>query len=183
MGDGTREAAGRADEDRPMFETRLREELARPETVAEGNRAWDVPAGFQREHDIIVLVGRVAEGDAASSKVTDSVVDAASSEGLLRSARRCGDDGVATCVARCCKDGGLGCFVMEERESLTLDECFAAVPGRVVVSVAPARAQALADMLDDVEVPYAALGQVGGDRLVLADTDDKTLVDLPLSEL
>lgn len=182
MGDEKREATVATSEDRSLFERRLREELAKPEGPA-GD--WHVPAGFVDRHDIIVLVGNTGDerDDCVPDEVVDSVVRAAAKDGLVKSARRCGEGGVATCVARCCKAGGLGCYVMGERETLSVEGCFEQMPGRVVVSASARRVQALADMLDDVDVPYAALGQVGGSRVTLAGTDNEPLIDLELAEL
>lgn len=164
--------------ERVQFEGRLKEALGKPEPQSYD---WGVTASFVEPRDIIVLVGYEAEDE---QDVVDSVLRAGIARGLIRSARSCGEDGAAPCVARCCKDGGIGCYVIESSDTPSLDEAFSPLVGCVVISVAPKHVETLADLFDDVDVPYIALGQVGGDRITFcAAPDDKTYVDLALDEL
>lgn len=180
MADVNAEAAQTWSEMRSQYEGRLHEELACPDDT----RAFDAPTSFVDEHDIIVLVGNLGEdGDEDAPEVVDSVVRAAIGKGVVKSARACGKGGIAACVARCCKEGGIGCFIIGEQDAVIFEESFAEVPGRVVVSVASRDVEDFADMLDDVDASYVALGQVGGDRIVLAGMDVAVRVDLPVSAL
>ena len=64
------------------------------------------------------------------------------------------------------------------------DSAEVALAGCVLVSLPCDRVEQLADALDDVDVPYAALGQVGGDHIIVAGVpSNETYVDLALSEL
>lgn len=177
MGDEMRGLTGSADE-RAQFERRLKDYMRKPESRSDD---WGVTRGFVDRHDIIVLVGYEADDEQA---VVDSVLRAGVARGLIRSVRSCGEGGAATCVGRCCKEGGVGCYVLESAETPSLEEAFKPLDGCAIISVSPKHVEALADLFDDVDVPYIALGQVGGDRVIFCGApDDKTYVDLAVDEL
>lgn len=165
---------------RPQFEQRLREVLAKP---VDATALWDIPTKFVDKRDLIVYIGGAPGSDETPFEVVESVVEALVERGLAKSARRCDADGILACVARCCVEGSIGCFVLDDAEP-TLDTIFCDTSNGVVVSVSQSAIEPLADQLDDIEVPYTALGQVGADRIIASgEPDNMTYVDLALNEL
>lgn len=165
---------------RPQFEERLREVLSHP---TETTSHWDVPTKFVTKRDVIVYIGGQPGANDTPFDVVESLVEALVERGLARSARACDKDGVLACVARCCIEGSIGCFVLDDVEP-TMDVVFGDATGGAVISVAPNAIEPLADQLDDIDVPYMALGQVGADRIIASgEPDNMTYVDLGLDEL
>ena len=99
-------------------------------------------------------------------------------QGLLKSAHDCADGGLAVCLAESCISGGIGFtgdFPVPERWDAAL---FGEAQSRIVVSLGGedlARFEALAS---EEGVPWARLGEVGGESLRVA-----TLLDAPVEEL
>lgn len=168
-------------ESRPQFEARLRELLQEaPATTA---TPWDAPTGFMNKRDLIVYIG----GEPGSSDIPDSVitsvVEAVDERGFVQSARLCGSDSVVVAVGRSCVEGSIGCFVLDD-EVPSLDTTFTPANGGAIITVAPEHIDELADQLDDIDVPYTALGQVGGNHIIASgEPDNMTYIDLSLNEL
>ena len=99
-------------------------------------------------------------------------------QGLLKSAHDCADGGLAVCLVESCIAGGIGftgAFPAPERWDAAL---FGESQSRIVVSLASedlARFEALAS---EDGVPWAPLGEVGGDSLSLP-----SLLDVAVDEL
>lgn len=169
--------------------TRVQACLEQPESP---RLTWNISTHFIADHDIVALIGfvpddltdsAVSEGD-ASTEVVSSVISALIERGLLHSARDCDASGLATCIARCCVEGSLGCFIALDDQDINPNNAFAEVPGCVVVSFSADQVEDVADVLDDVDLSYSALGQIGGDRIIVSGMpSNRTYIDFTLSEL
>lgn len=167
-------------ETRPQFEAKLRELLAEG---ASTKTPWDAPTEFMNKRDLIVYVGGLPGTSDVPGEVVTSVVAALDERGLVQSARPCASDSVVVAVARCCVDGNIGCFILDD-EVPTLESVFKSAPNGAVITVNPEHIEDLADQLDDVEVPYTALGQVGGSHIIASgEPDNMTYIDLSLADL
>lgn len=167
-------------ETRPQFEAKLRELLATPSSH---ETPWDAPTEFMNKRDMILYVGGLPGTEDIEAEVVTSVIEAVDNRGFVQSARPCGDDSVIVAIARCCIEGNIGCFVLDD-EVPSLDGTFVAAKGGAIITVSPEYVGELADQLDDIDVPYTALGQVGGDRIIASgEPDNMTYIDLGLSEL
>jgi phosphoribosylformylglycinamidine synthase subunit PurL len=87
--------------------------------------------------------------------------------GLLRSAHDCSDGGLGVALAECCIDGRIGADIHLDDELPGVVTLFSESQGRAVVTCAEADVEALEDLLDRHEVPYAVVGTVGGDALAV----------------
>lgn len=165
---------------RLQFEAKLRE-LA---SVAYNIKTpWDAPTGFMNKRDLIVYVGGLPGDSDIPDEVITSCVEALDERGYVQSARLCGPDSVIVAIARSCEEGGIGCFVLDD-ETPSLENTFVSAQGGAIISVSPEHIDDVADQLDDVDVPYTALGQVGGDRIIASgEPDNLTYIDLALADL
>lgn len=167
-------------ESRPQFEARLRELLAQPVSV---DTPWDAPTAFMNKRDLIVYVGGQPGDSDVPFDVVVSVIEGADERGYVQSARPCMSDSVVTAVARCAVEGSIGCFILDD-EVPSLDTTFVPAEGGAIVTVMPEHIDDFADQLDDVDVPYTALGQVGGSHIIASgEPDNLTYIDLSLNEL
>lgn len=165
---------------RPQFEERLRELLAQP---GSHETPWDAPTAFINKRDIIVYIGGVPGDSDVSDEVVSSVIEAVDERGFVQSARPCGSDSVVVAVARCCVEGSIGCFILDD-EVPSFETTFTPANGGAIITVSPEHLNDFADQLDDIEVPYTALGQVGGSHIIASgEPDNVTYVDLPLTDL
>ena len=109
-------------------------------------------------------------------------------EGLILSAHDAAEGGLAVTLAECLFDTTLGVQVElaavadADRAWTTTATLFGESASRVVVSVAPARAEELLSRARAAGVPAAAIGTVGGDRLRIS-VDGAVLVDEPRTAL
>lgn len=185
MGDGEAKGATEFAAEYPELAARMVKALSQAD---EAETPWPVSTSFVASHDIVAIIGNLPgsdeDSDETSSEVIDSVIDAAVSRGLIHSAREVGEDGLAIAVARCCRGGSIGCYIAVDDHEIRPEDAEVALAGCVLVSLPCDRVEQLADALDDVDVPYAALGQVGGDHIIVAGVpSNETYVDLALSEL
>ena len=158
---------------------------------------------FKNEGDVVVLIGvselggepgaigsssylQVVHGKVAGRPAIDLDLEArvqrlcreAIEQGLLKSAHDCADGGLAVCLAESCIAGGVGFkgdFSVPERWDAAL---FGEAQSRIIVSLSAedlARFEALASAEG---VPWARLGQVGGESLAL-----EPLLDVPVDDL
>ncbi len=158
------------------------------------------PMGFQREGDLVVLIGPQRErqalagseylelihgkvaGDPAidlqmEKRVQQCCLDAIR-QGLVNSAHDCSDGGLAIALAECCIAGKLG-FSGQIRTGKRTDAAlFGEGQSRVVVSLRPEQLSKLEELAVRHRVPLRKLGTVGGKRFIV-----KGLVDLPLVEI
>jgi phosphoribosylformylglycinamidine synthase len=165
-----------------------------------------VGAAFRRDGDAIVLLGETAEGclggseyafvrgwpvsgpaprlDLGRERALQHVVREAARARLLASAHDCSEGGLAVCVAESCVLG-------EPRRGARIG-MVGALPGhrllfgedasRAIVSVARANLPALEASARAAGVPFAVLGEVGGDRLVV-QREGAVLVDVAVAHL
>lgn len=166
---------------RPQFEARLRELLAA--APASSATPWDAPTGFMNKRDLIVYIGGQPGASDIPDTVVASVVEAVDDRGFVQSARLCGSDSVLVAVARSCVEGNIGCFVLDD-EVPSMESVFMPANGGAIITVAPEFIDELADQLDDIDVPYTALGQVGGSHIIASgEPDNMTYIDLSLEAL
>lgn len=166
---------------RPQFEAKLRELLAQEPPVEK--TPWDAPTEFMNKRDLIVYVGGQPGMKEIPLPVIISSIEGADERGFVQSARLCGGEAVLVAVARCCIEGAIGCFVLDD-EVPSLDGTFVATTNGAIVTVPQEHIDDFADQLDDIDVPYTALGQVGGDRIIASgEPNNVTYIDLGLSEL
>ncbi|KAF4516309.1 hypothetical protein B566_EDAN000550 [Ephemera danica] len=110
--------------------------------------------------------------------------------GLIQSAHDCSDGGVAVALAECCVSGPdqtRGAVVRltpgRQRTDSTL---FGESQSRIVVSAKPAQRQAILDQAQQVGVPAAVVGAVGGAALVIYVGDERSTtktIDLPVATI
>jgi phosphoribosylformylglycinamidine (FGAM) synthase-like enzyme len=96
----------------------------------------------------------------------------------VKSAHDCSEGGAAVALAECCIAGGIGASVALDDGLAAVASLFSETQARVFVTCAVADAETLVDTLLRHGVPYAVIGEVGGDRLAIEDK-----VDLPVEAL
>ena len=143
-------------------------------------------AGFKQAGDVVVLVGEtlpelggseylkvefdtVAGSPPALDIELEAAVQAAVRDairtGLLRSAHDCSEGGLAVALAESCMAGDVGADIHLPDELAAVAALFSESQSRIVVSVAEEDSGAFIELLLEREVPYAVLGEVGGERL------------------
>lgn len=165
--------------------------------------------GFRRAGDLIALLGpldaaaatlagseylKVVRGTVAGRPTIDLGLEArlqqllleAIDRRLLASAHDLSEGGLAVAVAECCfagmreaKGAVLDIRVSDGRQDALL---FGEAPSRVVVSLPGHHLDALAGLAEEHGVPFALIGTVGGDRLVVT-AGGRMLLDEPVAEL
>jgi phosphoribosylformylglycinamidine synthase len=129
------------------------------------------------------VAGRPPRLDLAAEKRLHALLAEGAARGILRSAHDPSEGGLAVALAECCfrEDGPArgGRFELPGglRDDVLL---FAESPSRAVVTTADDLR--IAELARRHGVPWARIGVVGGDRLVLAAAG-RTLVDLPVAAL
>lgn len=99
--------------------------------------------------------------------------------GLLASAHDCAEGGLAVALAECCIAGSMGATLrLPWNDAATPGSLFGEDPSRVVISFAPFQAELVARRAKEHGVPFALLGKVGGDRLVIEGVLEDSVVDL-----
>lgn len=157
-----------------------------------------VRSSFSDEGDVIVLIGESADELGASEYLKvrfglttgappalDLALEAAVHEtvrravrtGLLHSAHDCSDGGLAVALAESCIGGGLGAVVAFDDDLHPASSLFSETQSRILVSLSPDKVDTLLDLADETGVPYSVIGEVGGDRIVIEDKVDVSLVD------
>ncbi|MCL2526705.1 MAG: AIR synthase related protein, partial [Coriobacteriia bacterium] len=98
--------------------------------------------------------------------------------GLINSAHDCSDGGVAVALIESAAQGGFGFEVALDDELPAALSLFSESQSRVLISTSPEKVDAVLDALQQADVPFSVLGDVGGDRAVIKDK-----IDLPLIEV
>jgi phosphoribosylformylglycinamidine synthase len=138
--------------------------------------------------------GRVPDVDLALEVELQRVLREGIAAGLIRSAHDCAEGGLAVALAECCiasgVEGGaltaapppfLGVALTVPASALRADVAlFGEGPSRVVLTCAPADADALAALAGGL--PLTVLGTVAGDRLHV-DIDGAAAIELSVAEL
>jgi phosphoribosylformylglycinamidine synthase len=163
------------------------------------------PSAYQSEGDIVALLGRRSEDpadlggstflhalfgsvmgrppqlDLEHERALQRLLIEASAAGLLRSAHDCSDGGLGIALAECCLWSGLGLHsevMLQSDRLIGLAILFGEAPSRAVVSIAPERWESFMKLATEAGVPFARLGTVGGDRLILPNA-----LDVPVAAL
>jgi phosphoribosylformylglycinamidine synthase len=138
------------------------------------------------EHGLVR--GRPPVLDLAREAGLHRVLVHAAAEGWVRSAHDCAEGGLAVTLAECAFDTGLGASVelppvpgAAEGWADTA-ALFGESAGRVVLSVAPARVEALLAAAAAEGVPAAVIGSVGGVRLRVT-AHGRAVIDESVAEL
>ncbi|HEU4751754.1 MAG TPA: AIR synthase related protein, partial [Armatimonadota bacterium] len=121
-------------------------------------------------------VGRPAELNVDLELKLQEAVRELVRQGLAASAHDCSDGGLAVTLAESCIAGAIGAQVSMEKVSA--EALFGEAPSRVVVSVPQVSAPQAEALLHSAGVPFARLGEVGGERLMV-----ERALDIPVSEL
>ncbi len=132
------------------------------------------------EHDLVA--GRPPALDLDLEKALQATVRAAIRGGIVRSAHDCSEGGIAITLAESCIAGGIGADVHLENDLPRVASLFGETQSRVVVSVAENAVETLIDLALAKGVPFSVIGEVGDDRLVIADEADE-LISVSLDEM
>jgi phosphoribosylformylglycinamidine synthase len=158
--------------------------------------------GFGRQADMVALLGSPGRGNLAGSehlvsrtdqltgpalhvdlgaevKLQRAVLELARDR-LLSSAHDVSDGGLGVALAECCIAGRIGCSVELPaiQGASALVSLFHEEPSRVVVSFPPEQRAKVQERCDNLGVPFALLGFVGGDTLEIED-----VLDVPVQVL
>jgi phosphoribosylformylglycinamidine synthase len=97
---------------------------------------------------------------------------AAAEAGLLLSAHDCSDGGLAVALAECCFSSlgreAIGAEVNLEGPLGPTVTLFSESPSRIVISFDPTEAATVHEIAERNNAPFAILGRVGGNELVIA---------------
>jgi phosphoribosylformylglycinamidine synthase len=128
------------------------------------------------------IAGRPPELDAAREKALQSVVRELVRSRAVASAHDTSEGGLAVALAECCMAEGenpIGASVSLAIGSVAPHAyLFGEDASRVVISYPPEREAEIAAACKGAGVPFASIGTVGGDRLVISG-----LVDVPVGRL
>jgi phosphoribosylformylglycinamidine synthase len=136
-----------------------------------------------------LVTGRPPEIDLALEKAVQAFLRQAIAAGLVSSAHDLSDGGLAVAAAEACIASGLGASLALPDGALRLDRLLFGEGGaRILVSVAPAQAEAWQAALQAAAVPAQCLGQVqaasGGEAsLRLGPAVGEPWLELPVAEL
>ncbi|MCH7998124.1 MAG: phosphoribosylformylglycinamidine synthase subunit PurL [Chloroflexi bacterium] len=127
------------------------------------------------EHD---LVGGRLEIDLDLEARVQRTALAAIRQGVANACHDCSDGGLAVALAEMCLAGGLGLDASAAPDVQRLDAAlFGEAQSRILVAVPADKREELLTIAQGMNVPFAYVGRVDGDRLRLWS------VDLPLTEL
>lgn len=98
-------------------------------------------------------------------------------EGLAASAHDCAEGGLAVALAECCIAGRTGATV-EVPGPASAERLFGEAPSRIVVTISKDKESDARGRLEGAGVPFADLGEVGGERLIVPG-----VLELPVAEL
>ncbi len=115
-----------------------------------------------------VVAGRPPALDLGLEMSVQAAVREAIRRGIVRSAHDCSEGGIAVALAECCVAGDIGADVHLDDDMPAVASLFGESQSRIVVSVAESEANALVDIVVAHGVPFAVLGEVGGDSLVIS---------------
>ncbi len=157
--------------------------------------AAHVTPGFVAEGDAVVLLGageikgdpgslagseylELVHGLVAGRPALDLDLEAAvqracreaAGRRLLRSAHDCSDGGLAVAIAESCILGGVGARIDAPIAGRWDAALFGEAQSRIVVSLPPDNLGKLEDLCRETGAPWAVIGAVGGDSLVVSRT-------------
>ena len=126
-------------------------------------------------------VGPVPEIDLDLEKRTQDTLREAIGAGLIKSAHDCSDGGLAVALAESCisdREKMLGAEISLDDDIRADCLLFGETQSRIIVTVKPDDGEKLVDICAKNNIPVAAIGRVGGDRLTINDLIDLKLADL-----
>ena len=134
----------------------------------------------------IAAAGKVPKLDLERELAVQRACLEAAEAGLLTSAHDCSDGGLSVSLAEACFSSlgreAIGARVdLDATPSPTL-LLFSESPSRIIVSFAPSAREELEKIAQDHNAPFAILGRVGGDTLVI-NVGEETVVNLGLTDL
>jgi len=91
--------------------------------------------------------------------------------GIVASAHDCSEGGIVVTLAESCIAGGIGADVHLPDDVPLHAALFSETQSRVVVTCAEDDVDALLELCDTAQVPYAVIGTVGGDGLAIEGVD------------
>ncbi|MBI3911985.1 MAG: phosphoribosylformylglycinamidine synthase subunit PurL [Armatimonadetes bacterium] len=97
--------------------------------------------------------------------------------GLVATAHDCSDGGLAVALTECCIAGGRGAHVRLPHQP-NAAALFGEAPSRILIAVEPDQEAAVIAALAEEGAPFALLGEVGGDRLVIEGALDLSVAEL-----
>jgi phosphoribosylformylglycinamidine synthase len=104
---------------------------------------------------------------------------AAAEAGLLASAHDCSDGGLAVTLAESCFSSlgrdAVGAAVDLKGPLGPTAQLFSESPSRIVISFDPSDAAAVQEIAERNQAPFAILGRVGGNELVIAVDGEETV--------
>ena len=110
----------------------------------------------------------------------------AAEAGLLKSAHDCSDGGFAVALAESCFSthghDAIGATVELGNDLGPTVALFSETPSRIVISFEPADAEAVQQIANNNQAPFAIIGRVGGDQLRIR-AGDETIVAATVTEL
>ena len=119
------------------------------------------------EHDEIA--GKPPALDIELELAVQATVREGIAAGVIKSAHDCSEGGIAVALAECCLGGELGANVHLDDDLPPAVSLFSETQSRVVVTCADGDTEALLEIAREREVPYAVLGEVGGEALVIGE--------------
>jgi len=128
------------------------------------------------EHDLVA--GRPPALDLELERDVQAAVRDAIRVGLVKSAHDCSEGGIGVALAESCLAGGIGAELALDDDLPPVASLFSETQSRIVVTVAEPDAEKLVVHLLERAVPYAVLGTVGGERLVIEDKLDVALDEM-----
>jgi phosphoribosylformylglycinamidine synthase len=151
--------------------------------VAQGTRStpgyisWQAASEFA-EVVLGVVAGRPPALDLGRERALHGFLHEAAAADLLAAAHDCGDGGLAVTLAEQAILGGHGFAVTIPGDLPRHVALFSESASRVVVAIAPERLDALTELAVAHGVPFAAIGETGGPRVVVDRAFETTLDDL-----
>jgi phosphoribosylformylglycinamidine synthase subunit PurL len=134
----------------------------------------------------IVASGQVPALDLDRELAVQRACLAAAEAGLLLSAHDCSDGGLAVALAESCFSSlgrePIGADVNLEGELNPTTHLFSESPSRIIVSFAPADADAVRKIAVHNNAPFVILGRVSGNRLII-NVNDAEAVATEVSDL
>jgi len=134
----------------------------------------------------IAAAGKVPKLDLERELAVQRACLEAAEAGLLTSAHDCSDGGLSVSLAEACFSSlgreAIGARVDLDATPSPTSLLFSESPSRIIVSFAPSALEELEKIAQDHNAPFAILGRVGGDTLVI-NVGEETVVNLGLTDL
>ena len=123
-----------------------------------------------------MVAGEIPALDLELEGCTQKVLRELIAAGLLSSAHDCSDGGIAVALIESAIQGGLGFTLALDDGLAPALSLFSESQSRIVVSCAADKVDTVLDLLQDSDIPFSVLGDVGGDTVTIKDK-----FDLPLA--